>query len=67
MPRNYERDYREIAEHAKGFAGKTTYECIEAYAAKRKIVFHRAGRAFWAQVDDGNIEVVERHGLLHIV
>ena len=67
MARNYQRDYAEIVDHAKKFKDKTTYECIEAYAAKRKIVFHRAGHAFWGNVDDGNIAVVEKNGLMHVV
>ena len=66
MARNYQRDYNEMTNHASGFKGKTTWECIEAYATKRKIVFHRAGGAFWANVDDGNIAITEKDGLLYI-
>ncbi len=67
MAMNYRRDWEEMAEFAKGYAGKTTRECIEAYAAKRGIVTHRAGNAFWGHVDEGNIRITEKDCLLYIV
>ena len=68
MARNYARDYAEIAAFARKFRGHPTLECIEAYAQKRKIVSHRAGKAFWAKVDDGEIEVHKGpDGLYYIV
>lgn len=57
MARDYARDYRELPKFAEQFKGKTTMECIEAYAHKRKIVEHRAGKAFWNLADDGIIRV----------
>jgi len=57
MARDYARDYRELPKFAEQFKGKTTMECIEAYARKRKIVEHRAGKAFWNLADDGIIRV----------
>lgn len=56
MPRrDIARDYAEIVGFAAGFVGKTALECIEAYAAKRRIAVGRAGRAFWDKVDEGEI------------
>jgi hypothetical protein len=66
MARNYQRDYEEIAKFAAGFIGRPTLECIEAYAAKRKMVSHRVGSAFWGQVDEGVIKVIERSGIYYI-
>ena len=66
MARNYKRDYEELPSFAVKFAGKTTLECIEAYAAKRKIVSHRAGKAFWNLVDDGEIAVKYKDGMAYI-
>ncbi len=66
MARNYKRDYEEITNYAKKYAGKTTLECIESYAAKRKMVSHRAGKAFWANVDDGEIKVNYINGIAYI-
>ena len=54
--RNYERDYAEIVAFSAGFIGRKAVECIEAYARKRKIVEHRASRAFWDKVEDGEIK-----------
>ena len=66
MSRNYKRDYKELPVFAKNYIGKSTLDCIEAYAAKRKIVSHRAGSAFWCLVDDGVINVVNNNGLYFI-
>ncbi len=59
MARNYKRDYEELPKFAEDFIGETAVACIEAYAAKRRIVEHRAATAFWNLVDDGQISVKE--------
>ena len=62
MPKqDIKRDYAEIVEFAEGYIGKRAIECIEAYARKRRIVEHRAGKAFWGKADDGEI-IVSREG-----
>ena len=66
MARNYKRDYEELPGFASTFIGKTTLECIEAYATKRKIASHRAGKAFWDLVDDGEIAVNYKGGIAYI-
>ena len=66
MARNYKRDYEELPGFAKKYVGKAAIECIEAYAAKRKMVSHRAGSAFWELVDDGAISVTQINGLYFI-
>lgn len=38
MARNTARDYKELPKFAQGYIGKPTLQCIEDYAAKRKIV-----------------------------
>jgi hypothetical protein len=43
---------------AQKYVGRRAVECIEAYARKRKIVDHRAAKAFWAKNDEGNIKTV---------
>lgn len=57
MARNHKKDYEELPCFAEGFKNKTTLECIEAYAQKRKVVSHRIGKVFWALVDEGKIEI----------
>jgi hypothetical protein len=52
------RDYREIVSFSQKFIGRKAVECIEAYAAKRKMAEHRAGKAFWDKVDEGLIKTV---------
>jgi hypothetical protein len=64
--RNIKRDYDEIVKFSTNYIDKTTLECIEAYATKRKIISHRAGKAFWNNVDDGNIKVELINGLYYI-
>ena len=58
--RNKARDYAAIAKFAEDFIDQDVITCINAYATKRKIVFHRAGEAFWSKVDDGDIVIAER-------
>jgi len=53
--RNVARDYAEIVGFAAQYIGKPAIECIDAYAAKRRIAVSRAGRAFWDKVDEGEI------------
>lgn len=68
MARDYARDYKELPVFAEQFKGKSTMDCIEAYAKKRKIVEHRAGEAFWNLADDGVIKVKPvENGLYEIV
>ncbi len=57
MARNYKRDYEELPKFAQKYIGEPSANCIEAYAKKRGIVLHRAGKAFWNLVDDGIIKV----------
>lgn len=58
MPKqDIKRDYAEIVAFAQAYIGCPAIDCIEAYAQKRRIVWHRAGRAFWDKVDDGEIKV----------
>lgn len=57
MSRNYQKDFDELPDFAKKYSGRTTLECIEAYAKRRKVVTHRIGIAFWALVDDGEIKI----------
>lgn len=66
MKQNTARDYNEIVQFAAGYLNKTTLECIEAYAAKRRIAAYRAGKAFWAQADAGAIQIHENGGLFYI-
>lgn len=67
MARDTARDYRELPKFAQGYIGKPTLQCIEDYAAKRKIVSNRAGKAFWSLVDDGEISVCKAtNGLFYI-
>jgi hypothetical protein len=58
MARNTARDYAEIAKFAETFVGKRAIECITTYARKRKIVDHRAAKAFWSKVDSGIVTVI---------
>lgn len=62
MARDYKRDYEELPEYAKKFQNKPVSECIDAYAAKRKVVSHRIGKAFWDLVDRGEIELYHANG-----
>jgi hypothetical protein len=48
-------DYEQMLKLAKSNIGKKAIEVIEMFAAKRKIVSHRAGKVFWSLVDDGEI------------
>lgn len=58
MPKqDIKRDYAEIVAFAEAYIGRPTIDCIEAYSQKRRIVSHRAGRAFWDKVDDGEIKL----------
>ena len=66
MARDYERDYREIATFAGDYIGKPAIECIDAYAEKRKIVSHRAGKVFWDKVDKGEIQIYTVDGRIYI-
>lgn len=63
MARNYPRDYQELPEFAKKYAGKTALECIEAYAKNRKVVSHRISAAFWDLVDSKEITIIMRNGI----
>jgi hypothetical protein len=53
--RRYDLDKPGMLRLAAGFVGMGTLSCIEAYAHKRKIVLHRAARAFWALVAESAI------------
>ncbi len=57
MSRNYQKDFDDLPDFAKKYSGRTTLECIEAYANRRKVVTHRIGNAFYALVDDGEIKI----------
>jgi hypothetical protein len=67
MTRNYKRDYEELPKFALKYIGRTTLECIEDYAAKRKVVSHRIGSAFWDLVDRKCIEIETISGICYIV
>lgn len=56
MARDYKRDYSEIVKFAEKFIGKDSNECMDAYTAKRKMVWYRTARAFWAKVEEGSIQ-----------
>lgn len=60
MARNYKRDWEELPKFAQSFKGEKAIDCIEAYAEKRRIVLHRAAKAFWDLVDCGEIETAEK-------
>jgi len=66
MARNYARDYKEIVPFAKNYVGKLAVECIDDYADKRKIASHRAGKAFWDKVDEGEIQTFSINGYAYI-
>lgn len=64
--RDYDKDFRELPIFAKQYCNKPTLECIEAYAKKRKIVSHRAGKVFWELVDCGSIVVYAANGIFYV-
>lgn len=66
MARDIARDYREITGFAAGYIGRRAVDCIDAYAAKRRMASYRAGRAFWDKVDDGEIVTENRGGIEYI-
>jgi hypothetical protein len=57
MPKR--NDYVEMYHFSKDYIGKTVRECIDAFAAKRKIGTSRAGIVFWSIVDDGLITAMQ--------
>lgn len=56
-------DYDKMIKHVKSYIGKPTVIAIDAFAAKRKIVGHRAAKVFWNLVDDGQIICKQHNGL----
>jgi len=60
-------DYEQMTRFARAYIGQQTRDIIDAFAAKRRIGSHRAGKVFWALVDDGAIHVrYDNSGLAYI-
>ena len=57
MARDFARDWRELPDFAARYIGRYAVQCIDDYAAKRRVATHRIGATFWSLVDEGAIVV----------
>lgn len=60
-------DYDKMLVFASSYVGRPAICAIDDFAAKRRIVSHRAGKVFWNLVDDGKITCERRNDGIEII
>jgi len=56
-------DYPSMLRLAKSNIGSRAIDVIDAFAKKKGVVSHRAGKVFWALVDEGQIVCTYVNGI----
>jgi len=56
-------DYSDMLNLAERSVGSRAVDIIDAFANKKRVVSHRAGKVFWALVEDGKIVCTYADGI----